>query len=156
MKIKKKLNLQQIYILSLKWCKTGCMWHVQTDPEFKWIWKLNSGFLIRSYGASNGTERCSVAQYHDKTWATLAQSEMGWYCQLLLIVLEIDGYKALPLRLIQTIYMWPGLRKSTMWAQITLSCIIANIFSSECGILFQQIWEESPLNSAVVTEILSC
>ena len=30
-------------------------------------------------------------QCHDKTWATLAQSKMGWYC---LIVLEIGGYKA--------------------------------------------------------------
>ena len=27
--------------------------------------------------------------------------------------------------------MWPGLQKSTMWAQITLSYIFANIFRSE-------------------------
>ena len=33
-------------------------------------------------------------------------------------------------------YMWPGLQKSTMWAQITPSYIFANIFSSECGIPF--------------------
>ena len=33
------------------------------------------GFLIRSYGAPNGTERYSAAQCYDKTWATLAQSK---------------------------------------------------------------------------------
>ena len=53
-------------------------------------------------------------------------------------------------------YMWPGLWISTMWTQITLSYISSNIFSSECGIPFPQISEESPLNSAVVTEILLC
>ena len=40
--------------------------------------------------------------------------------------------------------------------QITLSYIFGNIFSSECGISFPLISEESPLNSAVVTEILLC
>ena len=52
--------------------------------------------------------------------------------------------------------MWPGLQKSIMWAQITPSYIFANIFSSECGIPFPSISEESSLNSAVVTEILLC
>ena len=33
-------------------------------------------------------------------------------------------------------YMWPGLWKSTMWAQITPSYTFANIFNSECGITF--------------------
>ena len=32
--------------------------------------------------------------------------------------------------------MWPGLRKSTMWAQITPSYIFGNIFSSERSIPF--------------------
>ena len=32
-----------------------------------------AGFLIRSYGTPNGTGRCSVAQCHDKIWATLVQ-----------------------------------------------------------------------------------
>ena len=41
-------------------------------------------------------------------------------------------------------------------AQITLSYIFANIFSSESGIPLPSISEESPLNSAVVTEILLC
>ena len=36
-------------------------------------------FLIRSYGAPNGSGRCSVAQCYDKTCATLAQSKMDWY-----------------------------------------------------------------------------
>ena len=50
--------------------------------------------------------------------------------------------------------MWGGLRKSTMWAQITPSYIFTNIFNSECGIPFLLISEESPLNSTVVTKIL--
>ena len=42
-----------------------------------------SVYLIRSYGAPNGAERCSVAQCHDYIWAMLAQSkiELGQYCQ---------------------------------------------------------------------------
>ena len=32
--------------------------------------------------------------------------------------------------------MWPGLRKSTMWAQITPCYIFANIFPSKCAIQF--------------------
>ena len=32
--------------------------------------------------------------------------------------------------------MWPGLRKSTMWAQITSSYIFTNIFRSKCTIPF--------------------
>ena len=52
--------------------------------------------------------------------------------------------------------MWPGLRKSTMWAQIIPSYIFGNIFSAERGIPFPQLSEESPLNSAVMTEILLC
>ena len=32
--------------------------------------------------------------------------------------------------------MWPGLQKSTMWGQITLSYIFANIFRSEYTISF--------------------
>ena len=38
--------------------------------------------MIRSYGTPNGAGSCSVAQCYDKTWATLAQSKVGWYCQL--------------------------------------------------------------------------
>ena len=34
------------------------------------------------------------------------------------------------------VHMWLGLRKSTMWAQITLSYIFGNIFSFERGIPF--------------------
>ena len=33
-------------------------------------------FLIRSYG----TGRCCVAQCYDKTWTTLVQNKIGWYC----------------------------------------------------------------------------
>ena len=32
-------------------------------------------FLIRSYGAPNGTGRCSVAQCYDNTWAML---KLNW------------------------------------------------------------------------------
>ena len=56
----------------------------------------------------------------------------------------------------QTVHMWPGLWKSTMWAQITPIYIFGNIFSSECRIPLPSISEESPLNSAVVTEIFLC
>ena len=52
--------------------------------------------------------------------------------------------------------MWPGLRKSAMWAQITPSYIFAIIFSFECDIPFPSLLKESPLNSAVETEILLC
>ena len=34
------------------------------------------------------------------------------------------------------LHMWPGLRKWTMWVQITPSYIFANIFISGCGIPF--------------------
>ena len=33
-------------------------------------------------------------------------------------------------------YLWPSLRESTMWVQITPSYIFANIFCSECTIPF--------------------
>ena len=35
-----------------------------------------------SYGTPNSTRRCSVAQCYDNTLAILAQSKLGWYCQL--------------------------------------------------------------------------
>ena len=55
-----------------------------------------------------------------------------------------------------TLNLWPGLWKSTMWAQITPSCVFVNIFSSECSFLFLQIAKESSLNSVVVEKSLVC
>ena len=50
----------------------------------------------------------------------------------------------------------PGLQKSTLWVQITLSYIFAIIFSSECSIPFLLIAEECSLNSAEMVNILLC
>ena len=44
-------------------------------------------FLMRSFGTPNSTERCFAVQCYDKTWATLAQSKMGW------LLVEIGGYE---------------------------------------------------------------
>ena len=52
------------------------------------------------------------------------------------------------------IYMWLGLRKSTMWAQFTPSYIFVNIFHSKCSIPILLAAEESPLNTSVVIKIL--
>ena len=47
---------------------------------------LEISVLKRSYGAPNGARRYSVAQCHDKTWATLVQSKVG---------LQLFGYNTL-------------------------------------------------------------
>ena len=45
---------------------------------------MRAVYLIRSYGAPNGAERCSVAQCRDYIWAMLVQSkiELGQYCNV--------------------------------------------------------------------------
>ena len=50
--------------------------------------------------------------------------------------------------------MWPGLRKSTVWVQITPSYIFMNIFHSEMRIYFLLTSEESPLHSTLGILIL--
>ena len=95
-------------------------------------------------------------------WITVVRSE-SWglpgYVQYTLGFLHIHigvGHSPIHANICIYLNMWPGLQKSTTWTQSTPCYIFANIFSFEYSIPFPWISEESPLNSAVVVEILFC
>ena len=63
----------------------------------KW-WGIHSSlqprttvFLIRSYGAPNGTGRCPVAQCYGNTWATLVQLKVKLILPMVVALLDVGS-----------------------------------------------------------------
>ena len=65
----------------------------QPKPSLVFYSHFTSVFLIRSYGAPNGTGRCSVAECYDNTWAMLVQCKikLGQYCQLVVALSDVGN-----------------------------------------------------------------